>query len=41
MRRFGYGNGAWMDAIMMGRLREDWAPDGRRRTRLSARPTKV
>ena len=21
MRRFGYGNGAWMDAIMMGRLR--------------------
>lgn len=23
MRRFGYGNGAWMDAIMMGRLRED------------------
>jgi L-phenylalanine/L-methionine N-acetyltransferase len=23
MRRFGYGNGAWMDAIMMGRLRTD------------------
>ena len=23
MRRFGYGNGAWMDAIMMGRLRKD------------------
>jgi L-phenylalanine/L-methionine N-acetyltransferase len=23
MRRFGYGNGAWMDAIMMGRIRED------------------
>jgi len=23
MRRFGYGNGVWMDAIMMGRLRED------------------
>ena len=21
MRRFGYGNGAWMDAIMMGRVR--------------------
>ena len=23
MPRFGYGNGAWMDAIMMGRLRPD------------------